>query len=128
MKKHMNRLAAIATTAIFASTSTDANATGFTNVTNNILASSQDTPKLILTVAYVAGLGFGVLGVLKLKGHVDSPQQVPLKDGLMRLAAGGALLAFPALLDAMQQTVGAGGTGIDAATMQGAVTGSMAFP
>ncbi len=128
MKKHMNRLAAIATTAMFASTSTDAQATGFTNVTTNILASSQDTPKLILTVAYVGGLGLGVLGVLKLKGHVDSPQQVPLKDGLVRLGAGGGLLAFPAVLDAMTETVGAGGGGTTAADVQGAVNGSMAFP
>ena len=128
MNKHMNRLAAVATAAMFASTTSDAQATGFTAVTTNILASSQETPKLILTVAYVGGLGLGVLGVLKLKGHVDSPQQVPLKDGLIRLGAGGGLLAFPAILDAMTETVGAGGTGTTAADTQGAVTGAMVFP
>ena len=103
------RLAAVVTTGILMSPDL-ANAAGqnFTDVTKNITTSSSTLPNLITTVSYIGGVGLGVAGILKMKGHVDSPGQVPLKDGLVRLGAGGALLALPMLLEAMTSTVGAG--------------------
>jgi hypothetical protein len=54
------------------------------------------------------GILLGVLGVLKIKDHVENPGQTPLKDGAIRLAAGGALFALPIIYEAMFETVGVG--------------------
>jgi hypothetical protein len=109
--KHFNityKLAAALTTGVLMSESTMAFATGgFKGVTQNIVASSSLLPNLISTVAYIGGVGLGVAGVFKLKQHVDNPGQTPMKDGLVRLGAGGGLLALPMVTKSMQGTVGA---------------------
>jgi len=103
------RLAAIATVGAMMQFS-EAHATGFQTATGNIKTSASDIPNLISTVAYIGGAGLGVAGVLKMKQHVDNPTQTPLKDGLVRLGAGGGLLALPFVLDSMGSTIGTGGT------------------
>ncbi len=60
---------------------------------------------MIQTVAYVGGIGLGVAGIFKLKSHVDNPGQTPMKDGLIRLGAGGGLLALPYLTTAMMGSI-----------------------
>jgi hypothetical protein len=52
------------------------------------------------------GLMLGVLGILKLKDHVENPSQTPMKDGAIRLASGGALFALPIVFEAMKNTIG----------------------
>ena len=106
------RLAAIATVGAMLGTSSMAQAgggagagQGFSGATSNIQASTADLPGLISTVAYIGGAGLGVAGVLKMKQHVDNPGQTPLKDGLVRLGAGGGLLAFPFIQSAMQGSI-----------------------
>lgn len=72
---------------------------GLDNLTENFITSTQNLPGLVSIVAYIAGLALGVLGVLKLKDHVENPTQTPLKDGAVRLGSGGALLALPFLYE-----------------------------
>lgn len=111
MKKLKNlqyNLAAFATVGFLTSASDAIAGTGFQTATTNINASVSQVPSLISTVAYIGGASLGVLGVLKLKAHVDNPQ-TPLKDGLVRLGAGGGLLALPFVLDSMTSTIGTGG-------------------
>lgn len=83
----------------------------FSNVTDKLVGSSSKLPNLITTMAYIGGIGMGVAGIMKLKAHVDNPGQAPMKDGLIRLAAGGGLLSLPMIIESMTNTVGAGGTG-----------------
>lgn len=109
MKKTSHKLAAALTAGMMVA-SADAHANNFSTVATNIKASSAQLPELISIVAYISGIGFAVVGIFKLKQHVDNPGQVLMKDGLIRLGAGGALLALPFLLDAMTNTVGTGGT------------------
>ncbi|MBU6475727.1 MAG: hypothetical protein KGL10_04985 [Alphaproteobacteria bacterium] len=111
--KIAHKLAAVLTTGILVGESTAAFATGtnFKDVVSKITDSSSTLPNLISTVAYVGGIGLGVAGVFKLKQHVDNPGQHPMKDGLIRLGAGGALLALPYLTTAMMGTVGATSSG-----------------
>jgi len=78
----------------------------FTLTTDAITTSASKIPNLISTVAFVAGIGMAIAGVFKIKAHVDNPAQAPLKDGLIRLAVGGALLAFPLLTNLMVSLVG----------------------
>lgn len=78
----------------------------FSVTTDAITDSASKIPNLISTVAFIAGIGMAIAGVFKIKAHVDNPAQAPLKDGLIRLAVGGALLAFPLLTNLMVSLIG----------------------
>ena len=67
----------------------------FSSIAENITTSVQSVPGLLTGLAYMFGILIGVLGILKIKDHVENPQQTPLKDGAIRLAAGGGLFALP---------------------------------
>ena len=89
----------------------------FSNIAANITTSISDLPGLLSALSYLFGILLGVLGVMKIKDHVENPTQTPLKDGAIRLAAGGALFALPILFEAMFETVGTGTT-VDAAQLK----------
>ena len=119
--KRTYRLAAALTAGMMMSEGTDAFAGGtnttFADVGNNIITSAGSLPAMIQTVAYVGGIGLGVAGVFKLKQHVDNPAQTPMKDGLVRLGAGGGLLALPYLTTAMMGSINNGNnTGVTEGT------------
>lgn len=105
---------AAATLAVYsAAGASTANATvggenNFSSIATNISASLADLPGLVAIISYLFGLILGVLGVLKIKDHVENPQQTPLKDGAIRLCAGGVLFALPILFEAMFNTAGDG--------------------
>lgn len=101
------KLGAVFTMGMIASE--QAHADTFSTIAKNINTSIQDIPGLLTGIAYMFGILLGVLGVLKIKDHVENPTQTPLKDGAIRLAAGGALFALPILFEAMLETVGNNG-------------------
>ncbi len=126
-KAYTQRLAALATTVVLmGSGEAFAAAVDFRNVSSNIVNSSSTLPNLISTVAYIGGIGLGLAGVFKLKQHVDNPGQHPMKDGLVRLGAGGGLLALPFLATVMTGTV----QGADTASLTASQVGFSAatFP
>jgi hypothetical protein len=86
----------------------DANTNNFNKISQNIGASISDAPGLLSGLAYIAGTGLGVLGVMKIKDHVENPGNTKLKDGAIRLVAGGALFALPMIYEAMSGTIGSG--------------------
>lgn len=87
----------------------------FSNIAQNITTSIQDIPGLLSGLAYLIGTLLGVLGIMKIKDHVENPGNTPLKEGAIRLAAGGALFALPILFEAMTETIGQGGANATAA-------------
>jgi hypothetical protein len=88
----------------------------FSTIAQNVSTSITNLPGLLTGLSYMFGIMLGVLGILKIKDHVENPQQTPLKDGAIRLAAGGGLFALPMVYDAMKSTIGTG-TGVTAATL-----------
>lgn len=96
----------------------DAHAGGnnFSSIGSNIIDSISQLPSLLSGLAYMFGMLLAVLGIMKIKDHVENPGQTPLKDGSIRLAAGGALFAIPIVSDAMTTTIGSG-TAATAATL-----------
>jgi hypothetical protein len=88
----------------------------FSTLAENMQLSASAIPGLLTAMAYLFGLLLAVLGVMKIKDHVENPTQTPLKDGAIRLAAGGALFALPIMLDAMFETINGGGLGTTAVT------------
>lgn len=104
--KITHKLAAVATMGVIAGASSQADAaTTFKTMTSNIMTASSGFQGLISTVCWLGGAGLGVAGIFKLKQHVDNPGQTPMKDGLVRLGAGGGLLAFPFIQSAMQGSI-----------------------
>lgn len=112
--KISHKLAAVATMGIIAVTSSDAQAaaaTNFADMSDNIVTASSGFQNMISTVCWLGGAGLGVAGIFKLKQHVDNPGQTPMKDGLVRIGAGGGLLAFPFIQNAMAGSIADGSTG-----------------
>jgi hypothetical protein len=103
-----HRLAAILTTGALMSEVGAAEAATFKDMSVNIVTASSGFPGLIQTVAYIGGTALGVAGLFKIKQHVDNPGQTPLKDGLIRLGAGGGLLALPFVTTSMLGSIGTG--------------------
>jgi len=104
--KISHKIAAVATMGIIASSSTSADAAlTFSDMSKNIVTASSGFNNLISTVCWLGGAGLGVAGIFKLKQHVDNPGQTPMKDGLVRIGAGGGLLAFPFIQNAMQGSI-----------------------
>jgi len=85
-----------------------AGANTFSSISTNIGTSIAGLPGLVSGMAYLFGTLIGVLGIMKIKDHVENPTQTPLKDGAIRLAAGGGLFALPIVYEAMFETVGTG--------------------
>ncbi|MCK5435141.1 MAG: hypothetical protein KAI88_00780, partial [Nitrosomonadaceae bacterium] len=100
------KLSAAVTAGILVGQSTAANAAAnLGGLTTNLTTSSSSLPTLVTSIAYICGLGLAVAGIFKLKQHVDNPSQTPMKDGVMRLGAGGALLALPFIANAMMVSI-----------------------
>ena len=89
-------------------TAGDAHANNFSSIGQNIIESIANLPSLLAGLAYMFGILLAVLGIMKIKDHVENPGQTPLKDGSIRLAAGGALFAIPIVSEAMTTTIGSG--------------------
>lgn len=111
MIKSINRSMLVASAAFVSGLySQDAHAGGgggntFDQVWGSITGGIGGLPSLISVGAYIFGILFAVLGVLKIKEHVENPQQTPLKDGAVKLAAGGALFSLPFLTDIMSNLI-----------------------
>lgn len=86
----------------------------FTTIVDNMETSISGVPGLISGVSYMMGILLGVLGILKIKDHVENPGQTPLQQGAIRLAAGGGLFALPIVYEAMRTTIGDDGTVVEA--------------
>ncbi len=111
IRKTYYKLGAAITAGMIVGSAGDAAAgTTFSTIAQNVTDSTASIPGLLTGLSYLFGILLGVLGVMKIKDHVENPSQTPLKDGAIRLAAGGALFALPILYDAMFNTTnGAGG-------------------
>lgn len=71
----------------------------------NVWESSDLIPGLLSGVAYLFGLFLGVMAIIKLKDHVENPNQTPLSESMKRFIAGGAFFALPIVLEAAYNTV-----------------------
>ena len=98
--------------------SSAAQANNFNNIGENIVNSISSMPALLSALSYMFGILLGVLGIMKIKDHVENPGNEPLKNGAVRLAAGGALLALPIVFESMLNTIDDGsGAGASVASV-----------
>ena len=66
-------------------------------------------PGLIAIAFYIIGAAIVGFGLLKLKRHVDHPQQTTIGSGLIAILIGVALIAAPAVINALGATFGVDG-------------------
>ncbi len=116
IKKSYYTTGAAITIGMLQASSAEAAGNNLGSIAVNINASMASLPGLIAAISYLFGVLLAVLGILKIKDHVENPTQSPLKDGAIRLAAGGALFALPIILEAMSETIDSGGGGTAVST------------
>ena len=69
----------------------------------------ETVPLLIAVAFYIIGAAIVGFGLLKLKRHVDHPQQTTIGSGLIAILIGVALIAAPAVINALGDTFGIDG-------------------
>lgn len=87
----------------------------FSTIAFNMNTSAEFIPGLLTGISYLFATLLGVKGVIRVKDHVENPQQIPLKDATAMLLAGGALFALPIVYESMFNTVGEASYVVDAA-------------
>lgn len=75
------------------------------NIFSNIITSSYLLPGFLSGITYLGGMILGVMAIFKIKEHVENPDQVPIREGVIRLLIGGALFALPSIVYAMHGTI-----------------------
>lgn len=113
LNRKMNRLGAVTGAAFVMGTMSSpamAAPNNFNIIASNITTGIASIPGFLSALSYMMGLIFAILGVLKIKDHVENPSQTPLKEGAIRLAIGGALFALPIVTMSMQDLINAGDT------------------
>ncbi|PZQ49140.1 MAG: hypothetical protein DI551_00370 [Micavibrio aeruginosavorus] len=83
-------------------------------VINNVTTDLKMTlPGVFSGFSYLMGLILGYQGIVKLKDHIENPNQVPQLDPIKRFIAGGAFFAMPYVADVLRQTIEGGDRGAD---------------
>lgn len=81
------------------------NAQSLGDVAATVRSSLQNVAALITAVSYVAGIGFAMMGLLKLKSHKDNPTQVPLSQPITLLIISAGLVFLPSLIKSAGATI-----------------------
>lgn len=81
-------------------------------VLSQIINSISSLPSLLAAIAYLVGLLSVVAGVLKVKEHVENPEQTPLREAVIRLAFGGALFSLPTIYSSLESLIYGDGTNV----------------
>lgn len=96
------------------------------DVAGTITDSMTNVAKLITAASYVAGIGFAMMGMLKLKAHKDNPTQVPLSQPIVLLCIAAGLVFLPNIISTGGSTIwGDAEQGRGSATGEGLVDGGV---
>jgi len=75
------------------------------DVANTLISQLQSGREMILTLSFIAGLGFMIAAFFKFKQHKDNPTQVPIGNPLTYLLIGLLLLYVGSLAEPLGQTL-----------------------
>lgn len=76
-----------------------------TKIAERVTEQIKSVTSLLVVVAYVAGVGFALAGVMQFKAHKDNPTQVPLSKPIVYLSVGAFLLFLPTVLKSAGETI-----------------------
>ena len=72
------------------------------------IESVAQVPTLFAALSYLFGLVLAVFAILKLREHVEQPQQVSIWEPIKRFVAGGMFFALPYVMSAAANTISGG--------------------
>jgi hypothetical protein len=86
--------------------------------------STLTLPGVFTGFSYMMGLIMGFTGIMKLKEHVENPNQVQFMDCVKRFVAGGMFFALPYVIDVVRATIEGDGSEVayDNSGFNGAVS------
>jgi hypothetical protein len=93
----------------------------FNTVLKSIADSFADAPGFIAAGAYLLASLLGITGLLKIKEHVENPDRVTAKEGIIRLLIGGALFSMPTIYEATYNAIGADSLAANIGSISGAI-------
>ena len=82
-----------------------ADAKGVGGLASNITSNFENIGKLLVSMAYVAGIGFGIAAIFKFKQHKDNPTQITIGTPFALLGVSVMLVFLPGLYKPLGQTV-----------------------
>jgi len=74
-------------------------------IAQNIMGSFVGLGKLLIAIAYLAGVGFTIASIFKFKQHKDNPTQIPLGTPLALLTLGVVLVFLPGIFRPVGETI-----------------------
>lgn len=77
----------------------------FVTMISNLQGTFTPLVKLITALAFIAGIGFFIGGIFKLKAHKDNPTQITIGAGVTLLFVGVGLVATPLLIESLTKTI-----------------------
>jgi intracellular multiplication protein IcmD len=80
-------------------------AVGFEAISDRMQTQISSFTKLLITIAYVAGVGFGIGAIFKFKQHKDNPNQVPIGTPFAMFTVAVLLVFLPALFKPAKESV-----------------------
>lgn len=101
----------------------DAGSTGVGKIATNVTEQLGSVAQLLVYIAYVAGVGFALAGILQFKAHKDNPQQTPLSKPVMLVIVAACLLFLPTVMSAAGGTIFGTSAAGGGSTFSGTVTG-----
>lgn len=75
----------------------------------NTFNSSHGIPAMLAGISYLFGLVLGFIGILKLREHVENPNQVQIWDSMKRFLAAGSFFVIPYIGRVVHDTIAADG-------------------
>ena len=102
-------VAALSGPGLWALTAAPALAVSLGDMADKAAADLETVPTLLAIGFYIVGAAIAGFGLVKLKRHVDHPQQTTLGSGLIAILIGVALIAAPAVINGLGDTFGLGG-------------------
>ncbi len=102
-------LAVLGTACLWLLAAQPALAVSLGDMADKAAADLDAVPGLLAIGFYIVGAAIAGFGLLKLKRHVDHPQQTTLGSGLIAILIGVALIAAPAVINGLGDTFGLGG-------------------
>ncbi len=86
------------------------NGAGIRGILSNIAGGIETLPQLLGAISYLLGLVFMAAGILKIKDHIENPEQTAIKESVIRFGVGGTLFTLPTIYSAMQTLITGGGS------------------
>lgn len=80
-------------------------ATDLAGIAGNIQTQLDAFASLMITVAYLAGIGFGIAAIFKFKQHKDNPTQVPVGTPFALLIVSILLVFLPGIFKPAAKSV-----------------------